>query len=290
MQKHYSFSPQLATNEMKYTTMSNSTNSFISRPSLDHVVSQACTATQFHESHYARLAEEIHQAPKFHRKQWEYIYILRVLEQSGLMSAGTTGIGFGCGKEPLAVVMAKNGLNVTVTDIPPFDTSDTHWGSRSAMELFYAGVCSEAKYKEHVSFRAVDMNNIPDDLGKFDFVWSCCALEHLGSLKAGMNFIVNSIKCLKPGGIAIHTTEFNVSSDGETLESEGLSLYRRSDFIELQNRLFELGCSVLPMNFYSGNLPEDKYIDFPPYEQTTHLKLLIDKFVITSFGLVLRKN
>jgi hypothetical protein len=81
-----------------------------------------------------------------------------------------------------------------------------------------------------------------------------------------------------------------MSSDDETLESPGLSLYRRRDLLDLQNRLIDLNCSILPMNFYSGDLPEDKYIDLPPYKQEIHLKLMIEKYAITSFGLVLRKN
>lgn len=262
---------------------------FIAKPSLDSIVSQTCTASQFHEDHYNRISAKIMQAPRFHRKQWEYIYILRALEEFNLLKPGVTGLGFGCGKEPLAVVMAQNGLNVTVTDIPPLESSDTHWGSSSAMDLFYGGICSEAVYKKHVSFKAVDMNNIPDDLGRFDFLWSCCALEHLGSLRAGMEFITNSIKCLKPGGIAIHTTELNMSSDNDTLESPGLSLYRRCDLLDLQNQLLDTGCKVLPMNFYSGDLPEDEYIDLPPYKQDIHLKLMIQKYTITSFGLVVLK-
>lgn len=265
-------------------------DNFLTKPSLERIVCQACTADQFHEDHYFRLAREIHQEPKFHRKQWEYIYILRALEQFDLLRPGITGLGFGCGKEPIAVVMAKNELNVVVTDIPPLDCSDSHWGSREAMDLFYGGICSEEKYKKHVSFRAVNMNDIPDDLGTYDFVWSCCALEHLGSLKHGIDFVLNSTKCLKPGGLAIHTTEFNISNNGDTLESQGLSLYRGRDFVELQNQLIEAGCSFLPMNFYIGNLPEDKYIDLPPYKQDVHLKLMIDGFILTSFGVVLRKN
>lgn len=268
----------------------NVKGAFLGCPTLDQIVSQTCTASQFKEDHYSRLAREIHQEPRFHRKQWEYIYILRALEQFGLLAPGRVGVGFGCGKEPLAVVMAKFGLNVTVTDIPPLVESDSHWGSTSVMDLFYGGICSEEQYVKHVSFRAVDMNDIPNDLGVYDFAWSCCALEHLGSLKAGMDFIVNSTKCLKPGGIAIHTTELNMSSDDETFESPGLSLYRRRDLLDLQDRLIKSGYSVLPMNFYSGDLPEDKYIDLPPYKQEIHLKLMIEKFAITSFGLVLRKN
>ena len=262
---------------------------FLTRPNLDRITSQACTADQFGEPHYVRLSNEITQEPRFHRKQWEYIYILRALEQFGLMVPGATGLGFGCGKEPIAAVMAKYGLAITCTDIPPINTSDSHWGSHSAMDLFYGGICSEEQFQKQVSFRAVDMNRIPNDLGKFDFVWSCCALEHLGSLAAGINFIIDSAKCLKPGGIGIHTTELNVSDDFSTLESPGLSLYRRLDIIDLQKQLCDAGLSMLPANFYTGNLPEDKYVDLPPYEQTVHLKLQVDRYVITSFGLVIRK-
>jgi predicted O-methyltransferase YrrM/2-polyprenyl-3-methyl-5-hydroxy-6-metoxy-1,4-benzoquinol methylase len=263
---------------------------FLGMPTLEHVVSQACTASQFKEGHYARMAGEFYQGPTFHRKQWEFIYILRALEQFGLLAPGKTGLGFGCGKEPLAVVMAKHGLNIVVTDIPNAQESSDYWGSNDVMDLFYEGICPIEQYREHVTFRAVDMNNIPNDLGTYDFVWSCCALEHLGSLKAGMDFILNSTQCLKPGGIAVHTTEFNVSSDCDTLESSGLSLYRRKDFLDLQNRILDAGCSVLPMNFYTGDQLEDKHIDLPPYKFDIHLKLMLEKYIITSFGLVLRKN
>ena len=57
-------------------------------------------------------------------------------------------------------------------------------------------------------FRAVDMNDIPPDLRGFDFTWSSCALEHLGTLRAGADFVVEQMTCLRPGGVAVHTTEY----------------------------------------------------------------------------------
>lgn len=268
---------------------SNSETEFLGRPSLSRVVSQTCTASQFSEDIYTRICTSFGQQPRFHRKQWEYVYILRVLEQFEMLSPHCTGIGFGCGKEPLAAVMAREGLHITITDIPPLDSSDSHWGATSAMDLFYEGVCAKETYMNSVSFRSVDMNKIQDDLGVFDFVWSCCAFEHLGSLQAGFDFVKKSAKCLKIGGISVHTTELNMSSDHETLESPGLSLYRRIDFLNLFNELLSEGFSVLPLNFYDGDLPEDKYIDLPPYKQETHLKLMIEKFSITSFGFAIMK-
>ena len=41
-----------------------------------------------------------------------------------------------------------------------------------------------------VSLRHVDMNHVPADLaGRFDIVWSACALEHLGSIANGLRFM-----------------------------------------------------------------------------------------------------
>ena len=46
-------------------------------------------------------------------------------------------------------------------------------------------LCPPARFDQLVTFRPVDMTAIPDDLAGFDFCWSSCALEHLGSLAAG---------------------------------------------------------------------------------------------------------
>lgn len=259
-------------------------------PTLDTVTSQLCTASQFTEPKYAELCAEIAQTIKYHRKQWEYVYILRALQQFGLLSPGRTGVGFGCGKEPLPAVMAKCGCDVICTDIPPTDRSDAFWGSSDVKDFFYPGICSWEVFEEHVSFRAVDMNAIPDDLGLHDFVWSSCAFEHLGSLEAGIRFVLEANKCLKPGGIGVHTTEFNVSSKRRTLESPNLSLYRRKDIRRLKQLIEAQGNTLLGPNLRLGDLPEDTFVDLPPYKEETHLKLQVERYVITSIGLIIRKN
>ena len=78
-------------------------------------------------------------------------------------------------------------------------------------------ICPEDEFRRLVDFRYCDMNNISSDLHEFDFCWSCCALEHLGSLSAGLRFIERSLDTLRPGGWAVHTTEFNLFSDAAQL-------------------------------------------------------------------------
>jgi 2-polyprenyl-3-methyl-5-hydroxy-6-metoxy-1,4-benzoquinol methylase len=260
-------------------------------PNLETVTSQACTANQFAEPVYQRLCSEINQELLFHRKQWEYIYILRVLEQFGMLSPERSGLGFGCGKEPLAAVMAKRGATVTCTDIMPENDSDPYWGSTSVDDFFYEGICSLEQFRSLVSFRPVDMNAIPDNLGVYDFIWSSCALEHLGSLRHGINFVLNANKCLKPNGIAVHTTELNVKGENETLETKGLSLYRKKDILHMKSLVEEQGNIFLPVNFDMGDTELDTYVDLPPYNRNKHLKLMIaEKYVTTSIGFVVIKG
>lgn len=260
-------------------------------PSLEKVTSQACTANQFLEPVYERLCAEIRQDRLFHRKQWEYVYILRALEQFDMLRPGVSGLGFGCGKEPLAAVMAARGADVVCTDIPPPQDGDAHWGSSDVRNYFYEGICSWEQFEKHVRFRAVDMRAIPDDLGQHDFVWSSCALEHLGSLQRGIDFVLDANKCLKPGGVAVHTTELNVKDGDETLESDWLSLYRKRDMRRMKALVERQGHTFLPLNFHLGKGELDKHVDLPPYERNRHLKLLIEqKYVTTSLGFVIVKK
>jgi 2-polyprenyl-3-methyl-5-hydroxy-6-metoxy-1,4-benzoquinol methylase len=260
-------------------------------PNLETITSQVCTSRQFTESTYDRLCSEIGQQKLCHRKQWEYIYILRALEQLCALLPGSTGLGFGCGKEPLAAVMAKRGVDVLCTDVAPVGSGDAYWGSTNVLDYFYEGICSLAQFEEHVRFRPANMNSLPNDLGVHDFVWSSCALEHLGSLQHGIDFVLNANKYLKSGGVAVHTTELNVLGDEDTFESPSLSLYRKKDIVRMKVLIEQQGNIFLPLNFNMGSGELDQYVDVPPYTRDKHLKLLIaEKYVTTSIGFVVLKR
>jgi hypothetical protein len=89
------------------------------------------------------------------------------------------------------------------------------------------GICDAALFSKLVDFRNVDMNNMPSDLVGYDFCWSSCAFEHLGSIELGMQFVEISLKCLKPGGLAVHTMEYNGQSNRNTLSEGGAVIFRK---------------------------------------------------------------
>lgn len=260
-------------------------------PNLETITSQVCTSRQFTEATYDRLCLEIAQDKLRHRKQWEYIYILRALEQLCVLLPGSSGLGFGCGKEPLAAVMAKRGVDVLCTDVAPIQSGDAYWGATNVRDYFYEGICSWTQFEKHVRFRPVNMTSIPGDLGIYDFLWSSCALEHLGSLQHGIDFVLAANKYLRCGGIAVHTTELNAEGDEDTYESTELSLYRKKDILRMKELVERQGNTFLPLNFNMGSEELDQYVDVPPYSRDKHLKIRIaEKYVTTSIGFVILKR
>lgn len=269
-----------------------------SRPLLEEPVSQLCTANQMLSKTYKKWCSELNSPPRFARKQWEFVYILQALKKSGMLQHGKHGIGFGCGREPIVGLLAQYGCNVTASDLAEDEAKSQGWVDTmqhvsNIDELYKVSkrYISFSDFQSRVQYESVDMNHIPEKFyNSFDFTWSACSLEHLGSLRHGMDFIKNSLKCLKKGGVAVHTTEFNLSSNDETFESKGCSIYRASDIELLIEELQDEGYYVAPLNLHTGDGRVDNYIDAPPYGFSPHLKLQLGEFVATSIGLIIKKS
>ena len=236
-------------------------------PTLAAPTSQLCTASQFLEPAYAQWCAELGQPVRFHRKQWEFVFILQALATRGFLKPGMRGLGFGCGFEPLPDLLEDMGCAVTATDLDPKESQARGWPGSDALS-------------------AVDMNAIPAELVDFDFLWSSCAFEHLGSIAHGLAFVERAMTCLRPGGIAVHTTEYNLTSTTDTWEASNLVLFRKTDIDTLFARLTAAGHHVAPLDLDSGSEPLDLAIAEPPYA-ADHLKLRIGAYVSTSLGLII---
>ena len=264
-------------------------------PKMTELVWQLVTQSQMESETFKRWCHEIKERPRYHRKQWEYAYVLQGLYENDLLRPGRLGLGFGVGTEPLPALMAKYGCKVVATDMDVESAKkigwvDTKQHSVSTNDLNNRGICERDKFNSLVSFLTTDMNNIDARLEsmRFDFIWSCCAIDHLGAIELGKRFINETIKLLKPGGISIHTTEYNVSSDGDTLDHQELVLFRRKDIESLVKDLNSDGHDI-SFNPHTGNGYVDKFFDTLPYEYNNHLKLVIGPYVSTSIGLLIKK-
>jgi 2-polyprenyl-3-methyl-5-hydroxy-6-metoxy-1,4-benzoquinol methylase len=266
----------------------------VTAPTLADPVSQACTRSQMDEPAYRYWARQIRERPRHHRKQWEFCYIAQALARAGKLAPGQRGLGLGVGEEPLAALFAARGAQILATDLAPEAAAGTGWietaqHARGKDALNTRGICRPRLFDRLVDFRFADMNALPDDLGRFDFIWSACAFEHLGSIEHGATFLVQTARLLNPGGVMVHTTEFNCFSNDETLDHAGTVLYRRRDFERFAADLADLGCTTA-FNFDLGDLPADHHVDVAPYSDDLHLKLRLEEWVTTSFGLIFMRQ
>lgn len=244
-------------------------------------------------------------APILHRKIWEEVYVVNVLEQAGKLGPGHRGIVFGVGQERLPAYFAGLGTQVLATDLAPDVAAARDWIETSQHgsldRLHYPEYVQREVFETNVQFRHADMNDIADELdGRFDFCWSICAFEHLGSIEQGLRFVERTGRLLKPGGVAVHTTEFSYTDNERTIDNWPTVLFRRRDFETLAERLQGLGYELPPRDFDVGSTPVDFFVDIPPYPQhashyyqselgALHLKLLVDGFPATCYGLTFRK-
>ena len=244
-------------------------------------------------------------APILHRKIWEEVYVVNTLKQAGKLGPGQRGIVFGVGQERLPAYFAALGAQVLATDLTPDNASARDWIETaqhgSLDKLYYPEYLQRERFDANVRFRHADMNNIAEEFdGGFDFCWSICAFEHLGSIEKGLRFVERTGRLLKPGGVAVHTTEFSYTDNERTIDHWPTVLFRRRDFEALAGRLRALGYELPPQDFDVGSTPVDFFVDIPPYPQhkgeyyqselsALHLKLMVDGFPATCYGLSFRK-
>ncbi len=254
-----------------------------------------CSKKDFDSKWYKKWCEEFNEKPRYHRKQWEHCIIAEILSERGLLKSGKKGLGFAVGEEPLPSLFAKWGVKVLATDIDPKSKTAKLWDNGQLLKnknKLWKNIGSKKQFNELVSTSSVDMNNIPKELlkHKFDFNWSSCSFEHLGSIQKGIEFIIKQMDSVKEGGWSIHTTELNLSSNQSTLENENLVVYRLKDIYRMIDRLEAKGCIVEPLILTTGTSKIEKYVDLPPYVQSPHLRLLLANFVSTSIVLIIQKR
>jgi hypothetical protein len=276
-------------------------------PCAANLHSKASTQADLESNWAAYWCAELKAPRVFHRKLWEFAFVLQALWERGMIGPDKCGLGFGCGHEPIPSYLASKGVRLTVTDMAPEDAQSKGWTNTDQHattidSLFMRHLVDRGTFDRNVGLRYVDMNAIPADLKDYDFCWSVCALEHLGSIAKGLAFIRHSLATLRPRGVAIHTTEFNFLNEDQTIDNWPTVLFQRRHFAELAEELRQEGHDIGELDFRIGDKPLDKFIDVPPFAHDwpqsvapewgapAHLKISIDGFASTCFGLIIRKR
>lgn len=253
-------------------------------------------AEDFRQPWFAERARELNEPLTLHRKLWEFAVICQTFkEHLGDSHQGgypeVAALGFGVGKEPIASWLAAQGAYVLATDRPDPTQEWTQTGqhAQEALDLWHPKVCSQSQFSR-VAFSALDMNSIPKEVtAEYDFTWSCGSFEHLGSVERGLIFFCEQMRFLRPGGIAVHTTEYNADWHRPTLNMENLVLFRIQELEALAKMLEAQGDRLQTLKIQGGSEPADFHIDRAPYG-IPHLKLALGSFITTSIVLVARRG
>lgn len=266
--------------------------------------SSICKYSDLNSSWFNRWMKELYlpeprfgEVPPSYRKHWEWAAILEILNNKGRLRRGMEAIGFAVGTEPLSSLIASKGVNVIASDLAAEDQVQdwTVWDQHAASldAVYKEEIIDRHLFEKQVSFRSINMANLSDlPTEAFDFTWSSCAFEHIGNLEDGLNFVVDSMRLIRPGGLAVHTTEINLSSNDDTIFDGNMCIYRRKDIEDLDRRLRLFRCGIEYVNWDPGCHEHDLNYDVPPYGTTNrpHIKLELGGFITTSILLVINKG
>lgn len=252
---------------------------FDAEPCFESPVSQMATEQQFYSKELCKWCEELKEPLSLHRQIWSWCYIAQVLKNEQMLEPGKRGLGFGVGNEPLPALFANYGCSVLATDLVKPRRS----------QINRKEICATDRFKDLVQVGLADMNRIESYLCEYDFVWSSASAHLLGDISNGFKFLRKSLDCLKPGGIAVHTLEYNLSSNWHSVTTGPLVVFRRYDLIHFLLGLIQEGYEVYPLNLNPGSGAYDAYIDQPPYNRDYHIKLSIFNLACTSMGIVIKK-
>jgi len=239
-----------------------------------------CTAKELSSPWVRRWANLLGETWRPHRKLWEFAIICEAMESEGLLQPGCRAVGFGVGMEPLVALFASRGVEVTATD-----AARGGWFHTCKEKLNSRGICQSDVFERLVTFRELDMNWIPDDLTGFDFCWSCCSMDHLGSIRLSKRFVYESLKTLRSGGVAVHVGEFGPKLTWRDVDRQDVVVWNQFDVDECRGWL-ELHGHAAPFDHNPSLIDADRITD----RRKPHIRLAISGVEATSFGLVIRKG
>jgi hypothetical protein len=256
-------------------------------PTMEKPVSQLCTASQFDEPAFAEVMTAMGLTRRMHRRLWQHVYVVSVFATLGCIGKGRSAIGLGVTRDRIAALLASRGVEVMAMGRPGAVTPEE---ARGGYHLFFPEVVRIEDFDLLVHFAEADLTDPELDLGgPYDMCWSCATAQHMGGMDKVLGLVEGSLNLLKPGGVAVHTMDFNVGSDADTVETKELTIPRRRDIEALVARLVRAGHEVLPLNLYPGHDVADGLVDMPPYG-LPHLKLQVGDHVVTSVGIAVRRG
>jgi SAM-dependent methyltransferase len=149
---------------------------------------------------------------RLHRKDWEFaqgVYGLRKLYR---LAPEAVALGLGAGSEPIIFFLAGRLRRVVATDLYEGDFSRQEADPRILRDP--EAFAPFSYYRERLEVRRMDATAIEYAPESFDLVFSFSAFEHFGSRQAQRRCLSEIHRVLRPGGVAVLTTEVILNTWG----------------------------------------------------------------------------
>lgn len=224
-----------------------------------------------------------------HRKDWEFAAVARLVR----LEHPERVLVLAAGRERLVSWLAAQNVTVVATDqraegARAWVHSNQHSSTRE--DLYHPDLVSWEQFAAHVTHEELDMtvDPVPEHLrSAFDLVYSLCAVEHVGTLERSKAIPVRFMASLRSGGLALHTTEFTLSSLDSTVMYGDPVIWRRQDVERVLDALIHEGHEVEPPCWDAG----PAIVDTPPFSpQREHVHLRLLEHTVTSYALIARRG
>ena len=222
-------------------------------PTITNPVSQFRTQSQLDEPSYAQWLSVMGKGSHLGHELWEEVYVAQALDRYGMLTGGARGLAFGVDAEALPAICAGKGCEIVLTDYLASDPSGPDGGALGDITAFRRpDICPDKRFDAAVSGQSAPPGSLGGALADFDFCWAIDAAGRLGSVNEALRFVMDSIQCLKVGGLAVHTLPFAAFTDEPSVPADA-GLLRRVDLERFALEVVSLGHQIAQFKFDRDN-------------------------------------
>lgn len=219
----------------------------------------------------------------FHRKGWEFAQAIYGLRKLKSLPPDAVALGVGSGHERILYFLANRIAKVIATDLYEGDFAEKE---ASPIMLHTPEMFAPFHYRKgHLEVLTMDARKLDFPSSTFDIVFSFSSIEHFGGHREAVMALREMFRVLKPGGVAVVTTELILNRLGRT---RGFFRRREIEPLFLQATGFELAGDEV--DYGVERLFLQKPMEFP-YEPTGKPCVVLRRglTLFTSIALFLRK-
>lgn len=184
-------------------------------PTEDPPLNKICDRRDWEHPAWRQALEDLGYLPdpaRLHRKEWEFAQGVYGLRKLRCLSPDAVALGLGAGTEPIIFFLAGRLRRVVATDLYAGDFSRHEADPRMLRDP--EAFAPFSYHRDRLEVRRMDATAIDYAPESFDVVFSFSSFEHFGSRRAQRACLAAIHRALRPGGVAVLTTEVILNAWG----------------------------------------------------------------------------